>query len=386
MPANRSRWHVCPHSRVLYNAPARRIAVIRVSTYVMRAPCSPLAPLAFLDTFYHTPRSSIRAMAASMELVSFKDVMASLEAERPPLEFGATQLKTKNRSGLALRDNVQTDVRGSGIVRGTLDAETEPGCASTELDPTSKPPTPSDCASTELDPTTRPPTPESPGAVARRIVKKRKTSHGQRPQYHDDLLDAALDASSGDSCWLSDQSGSGTATEDEAQSHKLKRQKTQPEQLQEHWTMNETLLQGVEDMLASCIHQPWYDGSFFYSSGQMKPWTFEACAFEIANYVMASIQGHCICYKIGITENPVRRWKMYQAETKYGHRWSKMVLLYWAPTSKKHHPESSGNMETRLVADFFNSDLDSACVNRPGSGGECPSHGRPHFVYAAVCE
>ena len=358
--------------------------MIRVSTYVMRAPCSPLAPLAFLDTFYHTPRSSIRAMAASRELVSFKDVMASLEAESPPLEFGATLPKTKNTSGLASRDNVQTDVRGSGMVRGTLDAETEPDCASTELDPTTRPPTP-ESPGTAL---CGPPTPESPGAVARRVVKKRKTLHGQRPQYHDALLDAMmkkLDASS-DSCSLSDLGDSGTATEDEAQSHKLERQKTQPEQLQEHWTMNETLLQGVEDMLASCIHQPWYDGSFFYSSGQMKPWTFEACVFEIANYVMASIQGRCICYKIGITENPARRWKMYQADKKYGHRWSKMVLLYWAPTSKKHHPESSGNMETRLVADFFNSDLDSACVNRPGSGGECPSHGRPHFVYAAVCE
>ena len=54
MPANCSRWHVCPHSRVLYNAPARRTAVIRVSTYVMRAHCSHLAPLAFLATFYHT--------------------------------------------------------------------------------------------------------------------------------------------------------------------------------------------------------------------------------------------------------------------------------------------------------------------------------------------
>ena len=211
MPANCSRWHVCPHSRVLYNAPARRIAVIRVSTYVMRAPCSHLAPLAFLDTFYHTPRSSIRAMAASRELVSFKDVMASLEAESPPLEFGATLPKTKNRSGLALRDNVQTDVRGSGMVRGTLDAETEP-----------------DCASTELDPTSRPPTPESPGAVARRVTEIPNTLHGQHPQYHDDLLDAIakkLDAS-GDSCSPSDPDDSGTATGDEAHLHKLKRQKT----------------------------------------------------------------------------------------------------------------------------------------------------------------
>ena len=223
--------------------------------------------------------------------------MASLEAESPPLEFGATLPENQTRSGLALRDNVQNDVRGSGMVRDTLDAETEPECASTALDPTS-----------------RPPTQESPGAVARRVTKIPSTLQGQHHQYHDDLLDALakkLDAS-GDSCSPSDPDDSGTATEDEAQSHKLKRQRTQPEQLQEHWTMNETLLQNVEDFLASCIHEPWYDGSFFYSSGQMKPWTFQACLFEIANYIRTSIQGRCICYKVGITENPGRRWKLYK--------------------------------------------------------------------------
>ena len=306
-------------------------------------------------------------MAASRELVSFKDVMASLDAESPPLEFGATLPENQTRSGLALRDNVQNDVRGSGMVRDTLDAETEP-----------------DCASTALHPTSRPPTPESPGAVARRVTKIPNALHVQHHQYHDCLMDELaekLDAS-GDSCSPSDPDDSGTATEDEAQSHKLKRQRTQPEPLQEHWTMNETLLQNVEDFLASCIHEPWYDGSFFYSSGQMKPWTFEACLFEIANYIRASIQGRCICYKVGITENPGRRWKLYQKpDKKYGHVFTQMVLLYWAPTSKKHHPDSTGNMETRLVNDFFNSDLDSACINRPGSGGECPSNGTPHFVY-----
>ena len=112
-------------------------------------------------------------MAASRELVSFKDVMASLEAESPPLEFGATLPENQTRSGLALRDNVQNDVRGSGVVRDTLDAERVP-----------------DCASTALDPASRPPTKESPGAVARRVTKIPNTLHGQHHQYHDGLMDA----------------------------------------------------------------------------------------------------------------------------------------------------------------------------------------------------
>ncbi len=102
-------------------------------------------------------------------------------------------------------------------------------------------------------------------------------------------------------------------------------------------------------------------------------------------------------FKIGITEDLHKRWN----NPKYGYRhdgWERMLLLYAAPWSKwkiepldspdtrtlKH--ESSGWMEIKLIETFAMEGLCNGCVNKPGSGGESASDGKPHFTYVVVKE
>jgi hypothetical protein len=155
-----------------------------------------------------------------------------------------------------------------------------------------------------------------------------------------------------------------------------------------HWFDDPDFWDGVSRALGQSFDEPWFDNSFFFTAFEFKPWRFEACVDEILALIRDRFADGST-YKIGITENPYSRW--WRPDCGYGHpknhqhRFSKMMLVYAAPTSKPKHAESSGSMERELIK-YCNSELDSSCLNRPGGGGDCPSNGSPHFVYIVSCE
>jgi len=152
-----------------------------------------------------------------------------------------------------------------------------------------------------------------------------------------------------------------------------------------HWSGEEKFWDKVEDKLRSSVLEPWFHTRFFTTSALMQPWGFEACVMEIVSYIRAKIQGKVLHYKIGITgEEPLLRWTRtdcgYAWDHLHSHSFTGMELLYAAPCSNSKQNETTGRMEVRLN-NFFNWDLDPACLNRPGGGGECASKASPHFVY-----
>jgi hypothetical protein len=56
------------------------------------------------------------------------------------------------------------------------------------------------------------------------------------------------------------------------------------------------------------------------------------------------------------------------------------MILYVARSSKKNVPDSSGNMESRLIKLCRQSSLAELCLNI-ADGLDCPSDGNPHFTY-----
>ena len=100
-------------------------------------------------------------------------------------------------------------------------------------------------------------------------------------------------------------------------------------------------------------------------------------------------------FKIGITENPHRRWH----DPHFGYKrsrnklWDCFAVIYTSPTSKRtinkyDKPKvkelkqtSTGMMETLLIHIF--EELPT-CINRKGAGADCPSEGSPHFCYVVA--
>ena len=146
--------------------------------------------------------------------------------------------------------------------------------------------------------------------------------------------------------------------------------------------MKPTFIRDVEDHTVPCSRHEWFDDVFFTRMWNLRPWSFDWCLRQIQEFLQDNIVNcNCSAYKIGICENPRARWQLYRRDKNY--RWQVMYLLYAAPTSKPWIAESTGTMETKLI-EYFNSDTDIACINRPGAGGECPSNGSPHCVYVVV--
>ena len=234
-----------------------------------------------------------------------------------------------------------------------------------------------------------PATPPSPPATLSPPRKRCRTESLPQIQYdyEDPLLNltaAELDASPAESCPCSPCAIDTDDTDNEdPMGHKF-RQSTAPAQ---HWTRNEEFLDQVEEKLRSSVMEPWFTTRFWKTSALMEPWDFEACLMEIANYIRNEIQGKVLHYKIGITgEEPLIRWFRedcgYAWEHLHDHRFTGMALLYAAEKSNPQKRETSGMMETRLV-ELFNWDLDPACLNKPGTGGEGASRASPHLVYVA---
>ena len=163
-----------------------------------------------------------------------------------------------------------------------------------------------------------------------------------------------------------------------------------PDSNAKQWTEDPKFWERVEDVLAVCLPYDWFSNDFFWDA----PPLFAANKMASANFIRELLSGGQVRkFKIGITEHPWQRWKLYKAERKF-ERFRTMHILYAAKTSKwKITPydsdrrkelksTSTGAMEINLVAEFEGY---PECVNRPGSGGECASDGSPHFVYVVVC-
>ena len=77
-----------------------------------------------------------------------------------------------------------------------------------------------------------------------------------------------------------------------------------------------------------------------------------------------------VSFYIGITENPVNRWRYHRE------RFSSMTVLVEASGSHVTAP-----LEVRLVT-FFRGRF-MRCLN-VGPGGESPTNGTPHYLYVAI--
>lgn len=97
---------------------------------------------------------------------------------------------------------------------------------------------------------------------------------------------------------------------------------------------------------------------------------------------LADYRRHCVrelkpiaasrYFYIGITDNPAHRW---QQHCHSGSGYATMFLLAVAESSR-----TTGQLERQLIAMWRNP---FRCANI-GAGGECSSHGSPHFLYV-VC-
>ena len=157
-----------------------------------------------------------------------------------------------------------------------------------------------------------------------------------------------------------------------------------------HWSLEERFQQDVGGLLQRCRDQPWFAYKIKFAElvdfGRSLQWATE--------FIEANCQDWCK-FKIGITENPNRRWH----DPVFGYNcektilWDYFAVIYTSPTSKRNiklndkpnvkelKQTSTGMMETLLIRIF--EELPN-CINRKGSGADCPSEGSPHFCYVVA--
>ena len=158
-----------------------------------------------------------------------------------------------------------------------------------------------------------------------------------------------------------------------------------------HWSLGETFERDVSIELAKCMIQHWFENKLNFAElvdfGRSLQWATQFIEANCENWVK---------FKIGITENPYRRWH----DSGFGYRsnksvcWDYMAVLYTAPTSKRDTGKlclapqlkrlkqaSTGTLETLMIHIF--EELPN-CINRKGGGGDCPSEGSPHFCYVVA--
>ena len=116
--------------------------------------------------------------------------------------------------------------------------------------------------------------------------------------------------------------------------------------------------------------------------------SFDECFACIMTYILEDLCPKVRLYKIGITDNPVKRWHMYMDRVEQ-EPWERMHICYVAPTSKwrpnildsieeaQLKKTSTGAMERRLIEGC---QRHHKLYNRE-EGGDCPSDGSPHYVY-----
>ena len=158
-----------------------------------------------------------------------------------------------------------------------------------------------------------------------------------------------------------------------------------------HWSLTEDFIDRVGQVLAGALHQPWFRIAQCFDVMDLRD--FQGCVNHAIQWIEVN-RAQWSDYKIGITENPLRRWCNDDHGYAYAteNTWNAMHIVYSAPTSKwKLHitetPESralkivsTGAMERALIREFKGT---QGCVNR-ADGGDCPSDGVPHFVYVVA--
>lgn len=157
-----------------------------------------------------------------------------------------------------------------------------------------------------------------------------------------------------------------------------------------HWSWDPMFISNVESACEALKTKQWFVKEVFE---MMDLTDFDRCVQVVINYVQPRVK-HWASFKIGITENLKMRW--YNQTFGYEREeWTKLYLLYAAPTSKTSIKEwmnptlvdlrkaSTGSMEKQLIKSL-KEQYGTRCKNKEGAGGECPSDGNPHFTYLVV--
>lgn len=157
-----------------------------------------------------------------------------------------------------------------------------------------------------------------------------------------------------------------------------------------HWSLEQRFQQDVDNTLQKCKTEHWFSNKIKFDElvdfGR---------SLQCATQYVQEMSQHAFKFKIGITENPYRRWHDPDFGYKQSHPipWDEFAVIYTSPTSKRNikpfdKPEvielkqtSTGMMETLLIHIF--EELPN-CINRKGGGADCPSEGSPHFCYVVA--
>ena len=186
-----------------------------------------------------------------------------------------------------------------------------------------------------------------------------------------------------------DESDDSQLTANEHDEHDRNREHIQDHTFHahEHWSETIAFKDGVRALLNMCKDHHWFSREIL---DDMNLKDYDACVQKAISFIQVGM-GTWLKFKIGITENPFLRWN-----ASFGYRFKSdmdvMFLIYAAPTSKHQYNKydseamaalkkiSTGTLEKHLVSIFSS---EPTCVNREGSGGDCPSAGSPHFLYVA---
>ncbi len=155
---------------------------------------------------------------------------------------------------------------------------------------------------------------------------------------------------------------------------------TADEEVSAHWSMTDKFSRSVTNMLTMCTHEYWYQGVLTYTA-EVRPLCFNDALQHAIEFIHSTVQPRGTFYKIGITGHPFQRWT--RPDCPYDgniHGFSKILILWIAPHSRKGLPESTGKMEKQLI-EVFNEVTDENCINRKGAGGDAPPRGSPQFCY-----
>ena len=142
-----------------------------------------------------------------------------------------------------------------------------------------------------------------------------------------------------------------------------------------HFTKSDEFWGSVEKVVTHYMKDAWFSTADKTFDDLSEDWerNVSTVARAINSIALGSRQ-----FKIGICRDPKWRWFVCNGGA-YSKQFTKMTLVYVAPSSKPEHSESTGNMERAQISKFKNESYPH-CENI-APGGEMPSDGSPHFCY-----
>lgn len=153
-------------------------------------------------------------------------------------------------------------------------------------------------------------------------------------------------------------------------------ERIQEKQREPHWSEDQAFRDRVNAVLDAALHEDWFDAECNVRTYGAE---FETAVTLANDFILCRVIGQGVPFKIGITANPFQRW--YNEKYGYVHDgYTRMHLLYTAAHSRKSVDDSSGQMESRLIALFSEHPY---CENKAG-GGETPTPFSPHFTYVVT--